>query len=159
MGMTPASRQKEKWSLRGIHVEFNLLFAKVKLIFAKKPIPQELPPADLKRVETTIKSEVARIEGIGAPTPPPKPPRRRRKKGGRPRKASPPVLPTTIVQYTPKDPPAPPRDVVRQTVIDLAAKARKRAVREGDVVAALAAAYIENEASKPPKEPDYQVRW
>jgi hypothetical protein len=159
VAVTQAPPENEKWSLRGVHVEFNLLFAKVKLLFAKKPIPQELPLADLKRVESTVKSQVARIERMSALPPRRKPRKKSSKKGSRPRRSVPTVRSTTIIQYVPIVPPAPPRDVVRQTVTDLAAKARKRAVREGDVVAALAAAYIENEASKPPKEPDFQVRW
>lgn len=157
--MSQAPAKTEKWSLRGIHVEFNLLFAKVKLLFAKRPIPPELPPAQLKRVETTVKTEVARIEELSTPAPTARRRGPAKRKRAQTRRASTVAQQNTIIRYVPTPARAPPRDVVRQTVIDLAARARKRAVREGDVVAALAAAYIENEASKPPKEPEVQVRW
>jgi hypothetical protein len=179
---------KPKWSLRWVQLDFNLLLARVKMFFSRDPIPNELPRSDREAVEIAVKEGVAQIDGSGpsaAESPPatrrdvesivraevgrinregPRAPRRRPKRSatkkstgsGRPPKR---IAPAAIVPYLPPPSPAPPRDVIRQTVVDLAAKARKRAVSEGDVVAALAAAFIENEASKPPAEPDNQVRW
>ena len=92
---------KERWSLRVGHLEFNLLFAKVKLLSSERPIPQELPPAKVKEVETTVRKEVERMElGSIAPRISTATQSRKKKRTTKHRSAAAPA-PTQIFRYVP----------------------------------------------------------
>lgn len=170
-----------KFTLHQVEVTFNFLVARVKLIFGRGRIPQEIVPQKQAQVSEVVHRELARYEAKIPTTPPslpnvlpvvaliPRPSKRRttstrkvprvRKSvsAGRSEYREPEIIDFVPVARTNNGPAVLlPTNVFADTVRQLASYHRQKAVKRGDVAEALIAAYVEQEATKaaygPPRD-------
>lgn len=162
-----------KFTLHQVEVTFNFLVAKVKLIFGRGRIPKEIPPQKQAQVSEVVHRELARYEAKIPATPPSLPnilpvvpsisrPSKRRTvsarkvqrarkpvSAGRSKYKAPEIIDFVPVARTNNGPAVLlPTNVFADTVRQLASHHRQKAVKRGDVVEALIAAYVEQEATK-----------
>lgn len=167
-----------RWTLHGLEVEFNALLVKIKLIFGKKEVPQELSSEKRKELERAVSEEIARLEARANPpvqfslprelpvvaprmalpaakTSRGKPRSRKRPMAvGRPKSPRSRAMKGEIVTYVPvaSGPTGlavpQPTNLMAETVRQLAGHYRQKAIKKGDIPTALAAAWVEQEATK-----------
>lgn len=63
------TRPVRRWGLKQIEVEFSAIFAKVRLVFARKRVPARAPLRKRAEARKTVQSELARVQSA-APNPP-----------------------------------------------------------------------------------------
>lgn len=175
---TASDPARSRWTLHGLEVEVNALVVKVKLIFGRKQVPNSLSAAKEEAVSRTVYQEISRLEARGAPPPalelpeslpvvatsrnqPAMKPSPRRSRN-QPTRGSPRRRPTPrskalhgeIISYVPVATSATgfavlqPTNVMADTVRQLAGHYRQKAIKKGDIPTALAAAWVEQEATK-----------
>jgi hypothetical protein len=177
---------EERLSLHQIEVEINLLIAKLKFILGRDKISREIPPNKRAEIADAIRQEFERLQTRTSSTAiQPLPTRlpvvsrptlaqsrtvrvRQPRQKSRKRAASstrqshtPQIIDFVPVTRTNGNLAVPrPSDLVAETVRQLASRHRQKAVKRGDIVEALLAAYVEQEATKaayapPSRENDY----
>lgn len=140
-------KKKSGWSLRHIRIEVNLLIAKVSALFSREPPTRPARRRTAQKARRIVEAEYRVIrtkvpETVVVATVP----RARRS----------PVLPQYSVFGVDEN--GLPKNVIGDTVVSLASARRVKAVREGDIFTAVAAAAVEqfvvDMARKQGEQPD-----
>ena len=130
-------KRKSKWSLRHLKIEVNLLLAKVGVIFSREPVlPKQSPKARLRKAQHIVRVEYRNLQTeasrdiqryVARPSP-----------TRRPTAQAYPPYPVFGVDEN-----GYPKNIVGETVVQLAGRGRMKAIRQGDAGTALAAAVVE----------------
>lgn len=127
-------KRKTRWTLRHLKIEVNLLIAKVGLLFSKEELPKRARSARVRQGQRIVRAEY-RIIQADAP------------KNIRPYVPMSPrtIRPTSSRFVSPfgKDASGLSKNILGDTVLALAGGVRVKAIREGDVGSAIAAAIVE----------------
>jgi hypothetical protein len=127
-------KRKSRWTLRHLKIEVNLLIAKVGFLFSKEEPPKRTPRARVRKAQQIARAEYRNIQAEA------------------PRDIRPYVVRATPVRRPPAAPyysafgvdaNGLPTNILGDTVLALTGGVRVKAIREGDIGTAIAAAIVE----------------